>query len=117
MGKENSTRSKSLRPQGQRNRIVMQIGMHGIFGRGACLYYFIGCASCTPANTCANSYRKAPKARSRKSGTRRSASLSSSPASCRSSTPHADYVTLRRYLTEYGFLDRQPDRSANWVKK
>ncbi|WP_259392169.1 DUF2087 domain-containing protein [Paenibacillus thiaminolyticus] len=66
---------------------------------------------------CANSYRKAPKTRSRKSGTRRSASLSSQPASFRSSTLHADYATLRRYLIEYGSLDRQPDGSANWVKK
>ena len=27
-----------------------------------------------------------------------------------------DYVTLRRYLIEYGFLDRQPDGSSYWVK-
>lgn len=32
-------------------------------------------------------------------------------------TVHADYVTLRRHLIEYGFLDRQPDGSAYWVKK
>ncbi|WP_409341673.1 DUF2087 domain-containing protein [Paenibacillus sp. MBLB4367] len=28
----------------------------------------------------------------------------------------ADYVTLRRYMIEYGFMDRQPDCSAYWVK-
>lgn len=27
-----------------------------------------------------------------------------------------DYVTLRRYLIEYGFLDRMPDGSSYWVK-
>lgn len=27
-----------------------------------------------------------------------------------------DYVTLRRYLIEYGFLDRERDGSAYWVK-
>jgi hypothetical protein len=27
-----------------------------------------------------------------------------------------DYVTLRRYLIEYGFLDRYPDGSSYWVK-
>ncbi len=27
-----------------------------------------------------------------------------------------DYVTLRRYLIEYGFLDRLPDGSSYWVK-
>ncbi|NLY73675.1 MAG: DUF2087 domain-containing protein [Firmicutes bacterium] len=27
-----------------------------------------------------------------------------------------DYVTLRRYLIEYGFLDRLPDGSCYWVK-
>ncbi len=27
-----------------------------------------------------------------------------------------DYVTLRRYLIEYGFLDRYPDGSCYWVK-
>lgn len=27
-----------------------------------------------------------------------------------------DYVTLRRYLIEYGFLDRQRDGSSYWVK-
>nr|WP_243734971.1 DUF2087 domain-containing protein [Paenibacillus turpanensis] len=26
-----------------------------------------------------------------------------------------DYVTIRRYLIEYGFLDRKPDGSAYWV--
>lgn len=29
---------------------------------------------------------------------------------------YADYVTLRRYLIEYGFLDRERDGSAYWVK-
>lgn len=29
----------------------------------------------------------------------------------------ADYVTLRRYLIEYGFLDRVADGSRYWVKK
>lgn len=28
-----------------------------------------------------------------------------------------DYVTLRRYLIEYGFLDRKPDGSQYWVKE
>jgi hypothetical protein len=28
----------------------------------------------------------------------------------------ADYVTLRRYLIEYGFLDRKNDGSSYWVK-
>ena len=27
-----------------------------------------------------------------------------------------DYVTLRRYLIDYGFLDRKPDGSEYWVK-
>jgi len=27
-----------------------------------------------------------------------------------------DYVTLRRYLIEYGFLDRKPDGSCYWLK-
>jgi DNA-binding CsgD family transcriptional regulator len=27
-----------------------------------------------------------------------------------------DYVTLRRYLIEYGFMDRKPDGSAYWLK-
>ena len=27
-----------------------------------------------------------------------------------------DHVTLRRYLVEYGFLDRKDDGSAYWVK-
>lgn len=27
-----------------------------------------------------------------------------------------DYVTVRRYLVEYGFLDRYPDGSCYWVK-
>jgi hypothetical protein len=30
---------------------------------------------------------------------------------------YADFVTLRRYLIEYGFLDRKDDGSAYWVKK
>lgn len=28
-----------------------------------------------------------------------------------------DYVTLRRYLIEYGFLDRKPDGSQYWLKE
>ncbi|SDM98898.1 hypothetical protein SAMN04488137_2939 [Fictibacillus solisalsi] len=28
-----------------------------------------------------------------------------------------DFVTLRRYMIEYGFLDRKPDGSAYWLKK
>ena len=28
-----------------------------------------------------------------------------------------DYVTIRRYLIEYGFVDRENDGSAYWVKK
>lgn len=28
----------------------------------------------------------------------------------------ADYVTLRRYMIEYGFMDREADGSAYWVK-
>jgi hypothetical protein len=31
-------------------------------------------------------------------------------------TVYPDYVTLRRYLVEYGFMDRYPDCSAYWVK-
>jgi len=31
-------------------------------------------------------------------------------------TSYDDYVTLRRYLIEYGFLDRKPDGSEYWVK-
>jgi hypothetical protein len=27
-----------------------------------------------------------------------------------------DYVMIRRYLIEYGFLDRKPDGSEYWVK-
>ncbi|MNJ02211.1 hypothetical protein D3C73_1620960 [compost metagenome] len=27
-----------------------------------------------------------------------------------------DYVTLRRYLIEYGFMDREPDGSKYWLK-
>lgn len=30
---------------------------------------------------------------------------------------YEDYVTLRRYLIEYGFLDRKDDGSAYWVKE
>ncbi|WP_411344159.1 DUF2087 domain-containing protein [Paenibacillus sp. WLX1005] len=33
------------------------------------------------------------------------------------SAAFADYVTLRRYLIEYGFMDRQEDGSAYWVKE
>jgi len=29
---------------------------------------------------------------------------------------YEDYVTLRRYLIEYGFMDRNPDGSHYWVK-
>ena len=29
---------------------------------------------------------------------------------------YADYVTIRRYLIEYGYLDRKPNGSAYWVK-
>jgi Uncharacterized protein conserved in bacteria len=32
------------------------------------------------------------------------------------SEAYDDYATLRRYLIEYGFLDRTPDCSAYWVK-
>jgi hypothetical protein len=28
-----------------------------------------------------------------------------------------DFVTLRRYMIEYGFMDREPDGSAYWVKE
>ncbi|MGV2470510.1 DUF2087 domain-containing protein, partial [Bacillus subtilis] len=28
-----------------------------------------------------------------------------------------DHVLLRRYLIEYGFLDRKPDGSQYWLKK
>jgi len=31
-------------------------------------------------------------------------------------TAYDDYVVLRRYLIEYGFLDRKPDGSQYWVK-
>ena len=27
-----------------------------------------------------------------------------------------DYVTIRRYFIEYGFMDRHPDGSSYWVK-
>lgn len=30
---------------------------------------------------------------------------------------YEDFVTIRRYLIEYGFLDRKPDGSAYWIKK
>ena len=30
---------------------------------------------------------------------------------------YEDYVQIRRYLIEYGFIDRQDDGSAYWVKK
>lgn len=30
---------------------------------------------------------------------------------------YEDFVTLRRYLIEYGFLDRKPDGSQYWVKQ
>lgn len=30
---------------------------------------------------------------------------------------HADFVTIRRYLIEYGFLDRKPNGSEYWLKK
>ncbi|MBJ6950597.1 DUF2087 domain-containing protein, partial [Vibrio cholerae] len=29
---------------------------------------------------------------------------------------YPDFVTLRRYLIEYGFLDRTDDGSQYWVK-
>lgn len=32
-------------------------------------------------------------------------------------TAHADYATIRRYLVEYGFLDRKADGSEYWLKK
>jgi len=32
-------------------------------------------------------------------------------------TAHDDFVTLRRYLIEYGFLDRKSDGSRYWLKK
>lgn len=32
-------------------------------------------------------------------------------------TYHEDYVLIRRYLIEYGFMDRKDDGSAYWVKK
>lgn len=31
-------------------------------------------------------------------------------------TVYSDYVTIRRYLIEYGFLDRKPDCSAYWLR-
>ncbi|WP_102693635.1 DUF2087 domain-containing protein [Rummeliibacillus pycnus] len=32
-------------------------------------------------------------------------------------TYHEDYVLIRRYLIEYGFMDRKEDGSAYWIKK
>ena len=32
-------------------------------------------------------------------------------------TAHPDYATIRRYLVEYGFLDRKPDGSQYWLKE
>lgn len=32
-------------------------------------------------------------------------------------TAHEDFVTLRRYLIEYGFMDRKPDGSRYWLKE
>lgn len=32
-------------------------------------------------------------------------------------TVYEDHVTLRRYLIDYGFLDRQPDGSQYWLKE
>lgn len=32
-------------------------------------------------------------------------------------TVHEDFVTLRRYLIEYGFMDRNTDGSSYWVKE
>lgn len=32
-------------------------------------------------------------------------------------TAYEDYAILRRYLIEYGFLDRQPDGSQYWLKE
>ena len=32
-------------------------------------------------------------------------------------TAYDDYATLRRYLIEYGFLNRKPDGSQYWLKK
>lgn len=31
-------------------------------------------------------------------------------------TAHEDYVTLRRYMIEYGFMERKPDGSQYWLK-
>ena len=30
---------------------------------------------------------------------------------------YGDYATIRRYLVEYGFMDRKPDGSAYWMKE
>lgn len=30
---------------------------------------------------------------------------------------YGDYATIRRYLVEYGFMDREPDGSAYWMKE
>ncbi|MDD4238416.1 MAG: DUF2087 domain-containing protein [Desulfotomaculaceae bacterium] len=32
-------------------------------------------------------------------------------------TAHDDFATLRRYLIEYGFMDRKPDGSQYWLKE
>lgn len=32
-------------------------------------------------------------------------------------TAHEDFATLRRYLIEYGFMDRKPDGSQYWLKE
>ncbi|MNW69193.1 hypothetical protein D3C74_481460 [compost metagenome] len=32
-------------------------------------------------------------------------------------TVDSDYATLRRYLIEYGFIDRKDDGSLYWVKE
>lgn len=29
---------------------------------------------------------------------------------------YEDYVLIRRYLIEYGFIDRKPDGSEYWLK-
>lgn len=31
-------------------------------------------------------------------------------------TAHEDFVTLRRYMIEYGFMERKPDGSQYWIK-
>jgi hypothetical protein len=32
-------------------------------------------------------------------------------------TAYDDFATIRRYLVEYGFLDRKKDGSCYWIKK